>query len=441
MADEAKKRRSLAKSQFTRAEKAVQSALKLERLCPTWTLEKRYDDLKKRWDNVQDAHDNYIVLTEEEVGEADETWIDELAERFDKMELVVGTHMNKLESEVNIVSPHTAPHKETGCTSSVKNHIKIKMEPIKFQSFSGDIRKYPLFKEEFKTHVLPLCGKDQEIIVLKSYLSDPIKEEVVSAGNDPTEVWTRLDNKYGRVDKIVEKVLSEIKCLPISESTEHVLKMVGIIERAHRDLKNLHMESEMQNSSVISNIEGAMSPQMRYEWVKLIASKHLDSVRKFGMLLLFLGEWREQLEYDNADVRAGNKPGAQSLHTSQQTGLQSFHSQQNKPLERIRKDCWLHNSPEYIHPIWNCKVFLGKSVSERISLVEANKACKRCLDNDCPGVSDIDMCPRLFTCPIQGCGGKHNRLLHLVSNTHHTSDRSTVLSTDAALPIQVATGS
>ena len=341
---------------------------------------------KKRWDNVQDAHDNYILLTGEEVGEADETWIDELAERFDKMELVVGTYMKqvKSESEVKIVSPQKATHKETGCRSAAQNRI-IKIEPIKFQSFSGDIRKYPLFKEEFKMHVLPLCGKDQEIIVLKSYLSDPIKEEVVSAGNDPAEVWTRLDNKYGRVDKIVEKVLSEIKSLPKTNSTENVLKMVGIIERAHRDLKNLHMESEMQNSSVISDIEGAMSPQMRYEWVKLIASKHLDSVRKFGMLLLFLGEWRERLEYDSADVRAGNKPGAQSFHTSQQmqrleydnadvragnksgeqsfhtsqqTGLQSFHSyQQNKPSERIRKDCWLHNSPEYTHQYGTVRCF------------------------------------------------------------------------------------
>ena len=133
MADEAKKRRSLAKSQFTRAEKAVQTALALERLCPTWTLEKRYDDLKKRWDNVQDAHDNYILLTGEEVGEADETWIDELAERFDKMELVVGTYMKqvKSESEVKIVSPQKATHKETGCRSAAQNRI-IKIEPIKF---------------------------------------------------------------------------------------------------------------------------------------------------------------------------------------------------------------------------------------------------------------------------------------------------------------------
>ena len=115
---------------------------------------------------------------------------------------------------------------------------------------------------------MPLCGKDQEIIVLKSYLSDAIKEEVVSAGNDPTEVWRRLDNKYGRVDKIVEKVLCKIKFLPKSDNAENDLKMVGIIERAHRDLKNLDMESEMQNSSVISDIEGAMPTQMRYEWIK-----------------------------------------------------------------------------------------------------------------------------------------------------------------------------
>ena len=69
-----------------------------------------------------------------------------------------------------------------------------------------------------------------------------------------------------------------------------------------------------------------MYKRQRYEWIKLIASQHLDSVRKFGVLLLFLGEWRERLEYDDSTVRAGNKPGAQSFHTSQETGMQSFHT-------------------------------------------------------------------------------------------------------------------
>ena len=95
MAEEAKKQRSLAKSQFTRAENAVQSAVGLGKECPAWTLDKRYTELKKRWDSVQDAHDNYVLLLEGDGGavEPEAAWISEIEARFDKLELVVGVHM------------------------------------------------------------------------------------------------------------------------------------------------------------------------------------------------------------------------------------------------------------------------------------------------------------------------------------------------------------
>ena len=156
MADEAKTKRRLAKSQFTRAEKAVQLALGLGSECPTWTMEKRYEELKKRWDTVQDAHDSYMVLLDGEEGvESENAWISELEGRFDKMELVVGVHMKEVmvESEVKIVTPNTSevnivPPK-TQATGSISVETKgrpiVKIELIKFQMFSGDIRKYPLF--------------------------------------------------------------------------------------------------------------------------------------------------------------------------------------------------------------------------------------------------------------------------------------------------------
>ena len=433
--EEAKKQRSLAKSQFTRAENAVQSAVGLGKECPAWTLDKRYSELKKRWDNVQDAHDNYVLLLEGDGGavEPETAWISEIEARFDKLELVVGIHMrgSDIESKARIMSPPEldmstkAPEPKT---IDRKRRPIVKIEPIKFQLFTGDIRKYPIFKEEFKTHIAPLCEKNQEIIVLKSYLSDSVRDEVLSASNDPTDVWKRLDNKYGRSDKIVDQVLNEIKSLPKSDIAGNILNMIKIVERAYRDLDSLGMGSEMKNSSVISDIEGSMSPQMRYEWIKLIASKHLGSVPKFHELMTFLAEWRERLEYDDAAVRSGNNAGSQSFHSC---GCGHTYT-----VGREKRGCWLHKG-EFLHPIWNCKEFLAKPVSERVKLTEEHKACKRCLDIGCPGYVSIESCPRWFTCKAQGCGEKHNRLLHLESNTHHASGMLNTPPSEAALPLQV----
>ena len=277
MADEAKRKRTTSKGQFKRTETALKAALDMPE-CPLWTLERRYEEHKKRWDAVQDAHDSYLqLLTEEEQMQAEESWIDEIAARYDQLEIEVGIQMKppKIEAEV------TETATKTSDGHSRRQRPFIKLPPIQFQTFSGDIRKYPLFKEEFKTHVLPLCEPEQEVVVLKSYLSEETREEVVNAGSNPSDVWARLDNKYGRPDKIVDAVLSDLKSLSRNGSgSSDQLKMIAIVEKAYRDLERINEEGEMQNSTIISIIEEAMSEQMQFEWVKLIASEHHNSRAK-----------------------------------------------------------------------------------------------------------------------------------------------------------------
>ena len=59
MAEEAKKS-TICKGQFTRAEKLLTGAMKDG--VAIATFQKRYDDLKQRWNEVQEAHDAYIML-------------------------------------------------------------------------------------------------------------------------------------------------------------------------------------------------------------------------------------------------------------------------------------------------------------------------------------------------------------------------------------------
>ena len=418
MADEAKRKRTAAKSQFTRAESSLKNALSLEN-CAKWTIENRYSEIKRRWDNVQEAHDNYVSLIDEEALPAEEEWIAELMNRFEGVELDVGEHMKPVIK--------TEPVKEMSMKKSI-----FKVDSIKFQTFSGDIRKYPSFRYEFKTHIVPRCERGQEVLVLKAHLSDDIKEEIMNIGDNPADVWARLDSKYGRVDRIIEHVLRYIKGLARSEDSGDILYMISIVEKAYRDLKNLGEEREMQNSSILSDIEGAMSSQMRFEWVKLIANETLGSNAKCAKLNTFLQEWRNRLEYDGAVIRAGTPTSGNSFHVEQR----------NRNLNWKTKSCWLHNDqggdPGSGHPIWLCKLFLSKPIAERIRLVGVNNACKRCLDVGCTGSTDISKFLRRFTCSIEGCGEIHNKLLHITTagTTFHASNEAPSSSSEAALPIQ-----
>jgi len=83
------------------------------------------------------------------------------------------------------------------------------------------LRKYPRFKEEFLTHIKPLYKPSEKAFVLRSYLSDEIKEEVEGLGEDTERIWKRLDKKYGDKGKLVDGIMSEIKKLGKSVDRDH----------------------------------------------------------------------------------------------------------------------------------------------------------------------------------------------------------------------------
>ena len=60
---EARTKRSTAKSQFTRAEKSLNDALASDDVSAS-TIQRRFNELKIKWDNVQEAHDAYAALQE-----------------------------------------------------------------------------------------------------------------------------------------------------------------------------------------------------------------------------------------------------------------------------------------------------------------------------------------------------------------------------------------
>ena len=141
--------------------------------------------------------------------------------------------------------------------------------------------------------------------------------------------------------------------------------MIKIVEKAHRDLERLGAHAELNNSMSISIIEQAMIPQMKHEWVKLIASKECSSGEKFESLLTFLGDWRNRLEYVGARIR--DAPAKQltgvgyTLHADraemglperlEQTTLQLAYCQER---ERVTAEQYMHTCRfQLVWLLWN----------------------------------------------------------------------------------------
>ena len=452
--DEARKKRAVAKGQFTRTEIKLKDAMSTRSDgMTTWVLEKRYEDFKVRWDNVQNAHDEYVEsLASDEDIKAAESWINELSERFDECELQVGQSMESKES-VKLLQRSSAStdSKEFQDTrqgdrdreSSNSSSSKIlKVQPMKFEAFGGDMRKYPQFKNDFLAHIKPLCQQNQEVIVLKSYLTEKVREEVNNVGDNASDVWSRLDQKYGNTGKLLDIILSDVKKLSRNEnSSDDSLRMIAVVEKAYRDLQRLGKENELYNGTTISIIEESLTTKMDDEWIKLIASKDLDSKQKFLLLFELLKDWRNRLEYRGAEIR--DMPEKVVSETQHVTSTQAKGG--NQQQQRAKRWCWLHNlegEPEQ-HPIWKCPIFLSKPVIERRTLVITNKVCQACLGENCPGASPSKKCSRKFTCSVAGCNEEHNSLLHMKEETglvNHVSDDYSpdAMNDTALLPLQLA---
>ena len=83
---EALKMRKTCKSQFTRAEKNLQQALARDDVEKA-TIERRFGELQGKFDALQNAHDVYAELVEEDADGELEKYIDDITDRFNAIEI------------------------------------------------------------------------------------------------------------------------------------------------------------------------------------------------------------------------------------------------------------------------------------------------------------------------------------------------------------------
>lgn len=344
----------------------------------------KLDDVMKACDQIQERY--VASLTDKEVRASELDWISPIFEVYNKTCTAAEIFISYNSCQENASVSKGKPVAASG----------IKLEKLKFDSFKGDLRKYPRFKEQFLKHVKPLYKPDEEAFALRSYLSDEIKEEVDGLGEDIDQIWKRLDKKYGDESKLVDAIMSEIKKLKLNKDGDPnaTLDMINVIERAHRDLKSLGLEKEISNSTIVSMIEEKLPEDIEKEWIKLVTSKPQTAKDKFPALLSLLLEFKERIEYKFSDLRAGAIERGRTL-------LTDINTKEEKPR------CWMH--PNHLgHPIWKCRVFEAKSAAEKVELIRANNACFACLEQG----HTAKLCKRNFKCREDGCGKPHHRMLH-----------------------------
>ena len=211
--------------------------------------------------------------------------------------------------------------------------------------------------------------------------------------------------RYNDKSKTVDSIIADIKQLSNNtDDPSEILHGIKVIERAHRDLKSMGLEKEINNSTIVSLIEQKLPAEIEKEWIKIVTGEKRSelSENKFPALLELLLQFKERIEYRSASLRARS-----SVEGDVNAINEGPVNKDPSPNKDKRVWCWLH--PDRTdHPIWRCKTFAKKSPAEKVELVRKHRACFSYLSQG----HTSKVCKRNFTCKEEGCGMPHHHLLH-----------------------------
>ena len=248
----AKKKRRCVKSSVTRAGNGLDYLLQNNR--PKPEVEESLANLEALYKKLIEKHEEYIELVDsDEELKAEEVWIDDFQQRFmqwrikTKDYLMVKSQGQSVENAIeNDATPEvTMEHNEivvtvndggeqgdeanpgSGQSPSQQDqgqetvslnenndsdlHVQpirsFKMEKPKLPRFSGDVREYSIFRDNFKHAIEARYSKRDTMTYLRACLQGKPLELIKGIGNDYDGAWKYLESIYGDPRYVSDQVL------------------------------------------------------------------------------------------------------------------------------------------------------------------------------------------------------------------------------------------
>ena len=118
-----------------------------------------------------------------------------------------------------------------------------------------------------------------------------------------------LDAKFGKAKLIVDETVAEMKKIKPIQSDQEFISFVYKIDKIKRDLSELGMQTEIQNQTVLSELEEKLPYMVKRDWIKKVNEEFEDKTPKeiFEEFIKFLKLTKKMVEYDNSETRSKSK--------------------------------------------------------------------------------------------------------------------------------------
>ena len=279
-----KKERGTLKGKFTRKTKLLEELLQADN--PYEVLKELMDEISDIFKKVEVANDSLLDLLNLRPSEYD-------AEIRGAEEYIYAIEKKKTELYVKVVN-----------MKAKGSMIKVKSLP--HPDFSGDLRKFGTFTNEYERFMEPTYGKDPYALV--KCLSGEALKCVQGVEDNFDSMMIRLKIAYGNPCKVTDSIVQDIKGLEIipEGDTQKLINSINVIERGWLDMCKLKLEKELNTTSMVTLVESILPKKLFHDWVKL-SERLVDKSSLFKNLLDFLLEEKRICEYMNCDIRINHR--------------------------------------------------------------------------------------------------------------------------------------
>ena len=253
---------------------------------PKSEVEESLANLEALYKNLIEKHEEYIELVDtDEEFTAEEAWIDDCQQRFMQLRIKTKDYLmvkSQGQSVENVIENEATPeitleHSEMVVTVNdggeqgdeanpgsgqdpsqqgqgqetvslnenndsdlhVQPICRFKMEKPKLPRFSGNVREYSIFRDDFKHAIEARYSKRDAMTCLRACLQGKPLELIKGIGNDYDEAWKYLESIYGDPRYVSDQVTQDLsKFRPLKEGVDsRFCDLVHLVKRSFNTLK------------------------------------------------------------------------------------------------------------------------------------------------------------------------------------------------------------
>ena len=198
-------------------------------------------------------------------------------------------------------TPKTSGGMSSSSTTTTSKSTKT--ETVHLPTFQGDptaspFHRFPAWKEKWES-LIEEYDQKYHTTLLEKHLDETARSKYVGWENNYAESMKRLTLFYGDKIKIVQYAMKEVKLAhPISEGDYHsLLSYSATLESNFNRLKSMKIESEMSNTSTMSEILRKFPRPVCEKWNEFLSGQDENiKLKPFETFVEWLVKQREMWE-------------------------------------------------------------------------------------------------------------------------------------------------